>query len=161
MNAIDLDRYQIVVFSPEPVPEDLHEAIEGYFGGKILTDVELNRPDDPHTWPEGSEPPQSVLCVTESDPEYRPRHFRVFKYDRQVEPGFRRTGKSHIVMGIPSGWRVFIDKLQKLDAIAGETDATDTDEAWDRITRGVATVVVEGFEVVNLTYHKLPVAVPA
>jgi hypothetical protein len=137
--AIDFDQFGMVVFSPVPIPDDLRPDIEGALGGKILDDVEFKRPEHLHEWPVGTPRPEAVLCVSESDPDGDPRHFQVFKFDDQVEPGYRRTGKGYGIMGSAADLPMFVESLRKLRAMARGDAPNGKSEQWSQFQQDLAS----------------------
>lgn len=138
MNAIKLDRFNVVIFAPE-VPEDLRGPIED-LGGEILEDVGLDHyadgpigEDDVALWPHGAEAPDQVLCVARDDP----KQFRVYKYKHQIDrAAFVPAGMQHGCYSAPA-LRKFVASLRSLDAIASHTDESDTPELWEEVARSI------------------------
>lgn len=62
------------------------------FEGKYEAGVSLDPPPaDLNEWPRGADRPEVILCVAVDDP----RHYRVFKYRRDIAEGFRQTGRNY------------------------------------------------------------------
>jgi hypothetical protein len=122
----------MILFSASPPPADIREHLLADYGGRYLEGVTLDAPDDVDQKPEGRSFPDPELCVDASDP----RHYRVFKFSRDVPgSGFVPTGKAHTVVRGAGEWRRFLESLRRLDAIGRDTDESDTPETWATVQR--------------------------
>lgn len=130
MNAIHLDRFGAIVFTPAEVPGNLREPICEELGGRIVEGVRLDLPDDFDTWLD------QVLTVARDDEN----DYRIFKSARDVVASFVRTGRDFHLISSATALRSFLTELRDLNRIAADTDQADTDEAWAEITRDLGGI---------------------
>jgi hypothetical protein len=81
--AVFDDRDNSITFVQE-IPEGFEKE---YVAGVILDPP----PAGLNIWPRGAERPQVVLCVAVDDP----KHYRVYKYKRDIAEGFEQTGRTY------------------------------------------------------------------
>jgi hypothetical protein len=81
--AVFDDRANSITFVKE-IPKEF----EGRYEAEVILDPP---PADLNIWPQGTDRPEVVLCVAEDDP----KHYRVYKYRRDIAEGFRSTGRNY------------------------------------------------------------------
>jgi hypothetical protein len=70
--------------------------------------VGLDIPANYDLWPEGSQAPEQILCVSTSDP----KHYKLFKYSSDINPNeFTPTGMSFGGVFSSSSWKRFQETL--------------------------------------------------
>jgi hypothetical protein len=121
-HAFDLDRVNVIVFSPSEIPERARRELTDHFGGTVQDGVRLEEPTDLHEWPEGMPSPEVVLCRSVRDPNL----YRAFKYRKEIDPAeYEETGKAYAVF---TNWEKFAQTFIRLDEIASNSDADESPE---------------------------------
>jgi hypothetical protein len=138
-HAIRYEHPGAVAFSLASVPDDLRDELVTKRGGELLDAVALDVPDDLTTWPDGADAPEVVLCRSADDP----RHFRVFKYRRDVRPPFVPENKNFFPI---ANWCLFAESLRRLEAIAAKAGPEETPEEWEALRRGLRESLGAGGE---------------
>jgi hypothetical protein len=86
---------------------------------EIEEGVSLDVPPKYLEWPEGTERPQQLLCVSSSDP----RHYKVFRYTRDIDrEAFRETGRNFGGLYSQKTWGRFVQELPGLLEDLGNLD---------------------------------------
>ena len=128
MQAVDLDRYGMVLFSTVKIPEQLRPEIVEGLGGEILDDVTLVVPPGVQDRTNGEAAPDAILSVSRTDPS----HFEVIRNRDQVEPrGFEVVGKMYGVIESESSWEKFLETLGVLNAIARDAKGVEPPDSPD------------------------------
>lgn len=125
--AVIFDRFGMIAYGVG-IPEDARPAIIHQLGGRIVEGIryEPGEVEAEDVWRDGEPAPNAALCVSTADP----KHYKIFKYTRDIRPPFVPTGMRPTEIDTGEKWRLFARNLLELDRIASMTDETDTPENW-------------------------------
>ena len=115
MQAVDLERFGMMLFSTVPVEGPIRDELEEGLGARIIDGVTLEERPDLRGLPTEESRPEALLCVSRDDPG----RYLVVPYRDQVEPlGCDVVRRSYNVIESEKGWRTFLEAMRSLTAHA-------------------------------------------